>query len=165
MKKIISLMLTISLVFLVACGKKDSSSDAKSTVDMKELCKTMVAADASIPEMLNVYDSDNDADALFAYISENFEYNKVEHYFLSYSAEGKADEIVVIAVKDTADIDGAVEALEQHKKHRISMFEQYDPDNVTKVQNGIVFKSSQYAVLIICDDTDAVKTAFEQFTK
>lgn len=163
MKRILSFVMLISIVMLCACGKGNgASNEAKATVDMSSLCKTMLEADSTIPDMTTVLDSDTDADSLFTYITDTYEYSKVEHYFLSYSSEGKADEIVVIAVKDIADIDAAVEALNAHKKHRISMFEQYDPDNVTKVQNGLVFKNSQYAVLIISDNAADVKAAFEK---
>ena len=161
MKKIICILMLVLSLGLAACGKDDSGKELK-TVDMSLLCDAMLAADSTLPEMITVSDSNEDGASLFQYITESFDYSKVEHYFLSYSAEGKADEIVVIAVKDTADIDEAVEALNAHKKHRISMFEQYDPDNVTRVQNGIIFKNSQYAVLIITDNAEDVKAAFEK---
>ena len=64
-----------------------------------------------LPEMLNASSAEKDAEDKFSHISD-MDYKKVDSYFVSYSSDGhKADEIVVIAVKDKADVDEAKESL------------------------------------------------------
>ena len=94
------------------------------------------------------------------------DYKKVDSFFISYAKEGgKADEIVVIAVKDKNDVDEAVKSLENHREDRKKLLEQYEPEQVKRIEDGVVFSQGQYAVLIICDDVSAVRSAFEKAVK
>ena len=86
----------------------------------------------------------------------------MDSYFVSYSKEGKADEIAVIAVRNPADVDAAKKSLEAHKEDRYQLLNQYEPEEVKRIEDGIVFSQGQYAVLIICDDKDSVRKAFEE---
>lgn len=156
MKKIVTVLSLLSVILLWGCG----SRQIKETVSMYDLRKAMEAADQSLPEMLNVSSSEENAEKNFSYISE-MKYEKLDSFFISYSKEGKADEIVVIAVKDMADIDEAKKSLEEHRESRHKLLEQYEPEQVKRIDDGIIFTKDQYAVLIICDDTEAVRKAFE----
>ena len=44
---------------------------------------------------------------------------------------------------------------------RYKLLEQYEPEEVKRIEDGIVFSTGSYAVLIICDDPGAVRVAFE----
>ena len=111
--------------------------------------------------MLNASSSDENAADSFSYISD-MDYDKVDSFFLSYAKEGTADEIAVVAVKDLNDIDEAKQSLEKHRESRRKLLDQYEPEEVKRIDDGFVFASGQYAVLIICDDASAVKAAFEK---
>ena len=103
-----------------------------------------------------------DAKETFSYVSD-LPYDKVENFLLSYSTTGKADEIAVIAVKDPADVTKAADSLRAHVESRRKLFLQYGPAEAARVEKAQVFTKDQYAVLIICDDSPAVKTAFDDF--
>lgn len=93
------------LTLLIACAGCGSGKNAQNTVSMYDLRTAMEAADPDLPEMLNASSTEKDAEDNFSHISD-MEYKKVDSYFVSYSSDGhKADEIVVIAVKDKADVD------------------------------------------------------------
>lgn len=81
----------------------------------------------------------------------------------SGTATGKADEIAVIAVKDSADVTKAADSLRAHVESRRKLFLQYGPAEAARVEKAQVFTKDQYAVLIICDDSPTVKTAFDDF--
>lgn len=157
MKKIISVMLALVVLLQCGCGGTKTSD----TVSMYDLRQTMEAADKSLPEMLNASSADENAADQFAYIS-NLDYGKVDSFFLSYAKEGTADEIAVVAVKDVNDIDEAKQSLETHRQNRRKLLDQYEPEEVKRIDDGLVFAKDQYAVLIICDDASAVKAAFEK---
>lgn len=157
MKKIISVMLALVVLLQCGCGGTKTSD----TVSMYDLRQTMEAADKSLPEMLNASSADENAADQFAYISD-LDYGKVDNFFLSYAKEGTADEIAVVAVKDVNDIDEAKQSLETHRQNRRKLLDQYEPEEVKRIDDGLVFAKDQYAVLIICDDASAVKAAFEK---
>ena len=157
MKKIISVMLALVVLLQCGCGGTKTSD----TVSMYDLRQTMEAADKSLPEMLNASSADENAADQFAYISD-LDYGKVDSFFLSYAKEGTADEIAVVAVKDVNDIYEAKQSLETHRQNRRKLLDQYEPEEVKRIDDGLVFAKDQYAVLIICDDASAVKAAFEK---
>ena len=96
------LLVLTMLVMCVGCGAKKNTSGS---VSMYDLRTAMEAADPDLPEMLNASSAEKDAEDKFSHISD-MDYKKVDSYFVSYSSDGhKADEIVVIAVKDKADVD------------------------------------------------------------
>lgn len=156
MKKIKRIAVILLLVFLCGCG----SDSAKETVSMYDLCATMEAADSSLPEMLYVSSENDTADKLLGHVSD-MDYDKVDCFFVSYSKEAKADEIVVIAVKDKADVNEAKQSLEEHRQSRIQLLDQYEPEEVRSLEDGLIFTKDEYAVLIICEDPDSVRKAFE----
>lgn len=152
------LLATLSTLLLCSCQQPAPSTD--SAVSMSDLQKTMLAADASLPEMLSVDSSTGDAARLFTYVSE-LPYDKVKSFFLSYSATAKADEVAVVMVKNAGDAEAAAATLRTHVQKRIQLFEQYEPDEAARAEKAQVFTQEQYAVLIISENAQAIKTAFE----
>ncbi|MBQ3404373.1 MAG: DUF4358 domain-containing protein [Oscillospiraceae bacterium] len=158
MRKALLLITLFALaIVLCACGAKEEA-----LVSMYDLQQTMMQADDSLPDMKTVNSSAEDADELFEYLSD-MPYDKVEGYFLAYSSEGKADEIAVIAVKNSADINEAVDSLREHQDGRVKLYTQYDPTQTGRAEDGLVFSNGRYAALIISDNQQAVKAAFEEF--
>lgn len=168
-RRITAAVLTVlSILPLFGCGgnarpsepdPRQTGNEPVQTVSVDELREDMLAAAPSLPEMKTVSDGDEKSEALFSYLSD-LDYDKVEHFFLVYSATGLADEIAVIAVKDPADAAEAKASLERHLSNRKQMYAQYQPDQVPRVENAEVFTKDQYVVLIVCDDAAAVKAAF-----
>lgn len=158
MNKLRGMIAAVAVVLLCGCGAKGTS--AANTVSMYDLNQKMEAAESSLPEMLYASSTDGNADEQFQHISD-MDYDKVDSYFVSYSKEGKADEITVIAVKDPEDVSEAKESLMRHRQSRIKLLQQYEPKEVKRMEDGVVFTKGQYAVLLICDHPDAVRKAFE----
>ena len=156
MKKRCCAALTAALLLLLcACGRQSAS------VSMEGLREDMLAAAPSLPEMKSVDDGSNNAADLFSYLSD-MDYRKVEHYFLSYSAKGLADEIAVIAVRNAADAAEAQASLQRHLDGRKLLYEQYQPDQLQRTGSAEIFVKDRYAVLIVCDEAEAVKAAFHR---
>lgn len=153
---VVCIMLAAALV--TGCGKGNSGT----AVSMFDLRTAMEEADDTLGEMMSADSSAEDAEDLFSYISD-MDYTKVDKFFVSYSKEGKADEIAVIAVKDEADAADAEKSLKAHVQDRINVFTQYAPDQVKKAEKAEIFTSGKYAVLIICDKQADVKKAFTEF--
>lgn len=162
MKKRLHYFLLAGLLALALSGCNGQTADTAPTVDMAQLQNAMLDAAPSLPEMRSITGQVSDAETLFAYFSA-LDYAKVDDFLLSYSAEGKADEIAVIAVKDPADVQEAADTLQAHLDQRLTLFRQYSHDQVSRAEQALVFTQDQYAALIICDENQAVQTAMETF--
>ena len=166
MKQRLSSLFAICLlaVSLTACGS--GGTTASTTVNMEQLQQAMLAADPTLAtDITSITGNTGDASEAksnFSYFS-TLDYEKVDNYLLSYSSAGTADEIAVIAVKDAADVSEAASTLRAHVDSRLQLFRQYGPDQASRVEKAEIFTKDQYAVLLICEDPGAVRTAFEDF--
>ncbi len=160
MRNIIGSALCIAMcgMCMTGCG----SQERQPAVSMYDLSRAMMEADDTLPDMSYVSSSDENAADLFTYLSD-LEYDLVDSYFLSYSSEGRADEIAVIALKDADDAAKAKASIEAHVNDRVHMYEQYDPSQTGRAENALIFTKDQYAVLIISDRQNDVKSAFDAF--
>lgn len=157
------LFLLIICCGAAACGSVEttSSSVAREPVSLYTLQTSMLEAGKSLPDMTTVSSSNDNAEDLFSYLSD-FDYDKVDGYFLAYSSEGLADEIAVVRLKSKSDIAGMIATLEDHVDGRRKLYESYQPDQVNRVENALVFSQDNYAVLIIGNDQQVIKEAFEE---
>jgi hypothetical protein len=129
---------------------------------MKALAEECIAADSSLPAMLTVDSSFDDAARQFAFISD-VEYDLVDSFFLAYSESGLADEIVVVKMKDSADTASMQKSLEEHIDDRIKMFSSYQADQVSRVEKNSCYKNGEYVVLIICDGKNKVRKVIDNY--
>ncbi|MDO4815516.1 MAG: DUF4358 domain-containing protein [Bacillota bacterium] len=158
MKRAAALILALALCFsLCACG-------ADKEISIYDLQKAMLSADGELPEMLTASSSDSDGEKKFAYLSD-MDYSEVEGYFLAYSADGTAYEIAVICLKDGDDTDLAKASLQSHLDGRISLYKTYEPTQASRAEDALIISRGSCVALIMCDNTDAVKSAFEEFLK
>ena len=54
----------------------------------------------------------------------------------------------------------AKESLTAHQNDRHKLLEQYKPEEVVRVDDGLIFTKGQYAVLIISDHNNDIRKAF-----
>ena len=157
------LLLIIALI--TAAGVAACSNEANEpTVSMYDLRVAMLAADSEMPEMKNVSSVENNADKLFTYLSD-FDYNKIDAYYLAYAADGMAFEVAVVALKKASDVPEMVASLKKHVENRVSLYKSYAPDQVPLAEATLVTSSGRYAALIMCRDQAAVRAVFEQAVK
>ena len=131
---------------LCACGGEPQSGGAQ--VNMSQLQQAMLAADPTLQQMTSVTSEAADGETLFAYVSA-LPYDKVESFLLSYSSAGK-------------DVEEAAQSLRDHVQQRLQLFRQYGPDQAARVEQAQVFTKDNCAVLIIADQSQAVREALEQ---
>lgn len=77
----------------------------------------------------------------------------------------KANEIIVIKVKNEGDIATAKSVLEARKQQVYKTWEQYLPDQFEMVKQGVIKASGKYAALIISPEVSRVASQFESLTK
>ena len=77
----------------------------------------------------------------------------------------KANEIIVIKVKNEADISTAKSVLEARKQQVYKTWEQYLPDQFEMVKQGVIKTNGKYAALIITPEVSKVEAEFIKLTK
>ncbi len=151
-KRIVCAALALCMLLgLCGCGAEEEAPP------VAELGAAMLAADAGFPEMKTV---ESDA-SLFANVSD-VDYGKVEAYYLAYSADGLADEIVLVRMKKNRDTAAMKESLEKHRDGRIRLYRNYKASEAARAEAGIVFVSGRDVALVISDARGAVRKAYEE---
>ena len=159
-KKLLALALVVVMVLMMtACG--GGNEQALKDVPSADLAKAMAEAESSLPDMTTATEEDPEPEILLQSVTD-MEFDKFDAFFITYSNEGLADEIVVLRVKDEKDVEDAAAALEDHQQKRSAMYSTYDPTQVERVDNGIVFTEGKYAVLIVTEHPTDVQAAFEK---
>ncbi len=77
----------------------------------------------------------------------------------------KANEIIVIKVKNESDIASAKTVLEARKQQVYKTWEQYLPDQFEMVKQGVIKTNGKYAALIITPEVSKVASEFMKLTK
>ena len=160
------LLVVLFFLGITACSRENPTSTvdaANEPVSLYSLQSSMLEADKNLPDMTSVSSSNDNAEDLFSYLSD-YDYEKVDGYFLAYSSEGLADEIAVVRLKNKSDVAGMIKSLEEHVDGRRKLYESYQPNQVNRVENALLLNEDNYAVLIIGHDQQAIKAAFENMT-
>ena len=156
-KRLTAVFAVLIIVVLTACKANENAP----MVSMYDLRVEMLSADGAMPKMLSVSSADNQAKELFTYLSD-FDYEKVEGYFLSYADDGMAFEIAVVCLKDGSDMPALKKSLEEHVHKRVELYKTYAPDQVPLAEETLITSSGRYAAFIMCRDQNSVRAAFEK---
>lgn len=160
MKKYIScVLLTAMLTMVSVCGTGTSSS-SDVTVSMSELQEVMLSADTTLPEMTKISSENEQADLNFSYLSD-LSYDLVDSYFYAYAANGTAEEIAVIKLKDKSDASSMMQSIHDHIETRQGTFQEYDPEQAVMTEKAVVTREGNYIALIISSKNGLVQKAFE----
>ena len=162
MKKAAEMFLALAAALLLLA----SCAPARSNVSMYDLSRKMLEAGESLSSMKYVSSEDKEKETLFSSVS-SMDYSKVDSFFISYAESGKgnADEIVVIAVKNTADVPEAEQSLRDHLAYRRSLYASYDRGQLSKLDSAEVAVYGDLVSLIVADDSRGIRRAFEEYMK
>lgn len=155
---IIMMLLAISMT---ACGDKEES-DGKYT--SREIYDRVSASITDMPEMIMADNTTNEGMDSITYITD-LEQNKIIDFVFAYSKDGKADEVVVIQLKSSEDISKVKADLEERLETRKNTFSIYDAEEGTKFQGASVVKNGNYLMLIIGNQAQNGKYAFNDMFK
>lgn len=154
----VTLAAVLLMILATGCGSGDGGAD---------LCAQ--AADAALEKL----GENTELDTTAAYGEETYDDNFERLYNFSmdmaadgvivYSAEGSAaDEISLIKAADSNDAGKIKKYLQARLEQRLHDFENYIPEEVSKIENGRVVVMKQYVFLIISDRADEIETAIKE---
>lgn len=163
-KMMFCLFVLSAMLLLQACGSEADSGTSEGNIAMSDLQDAMLAADTTLPELVKVSGSDEQAELNFSYLSD-LSYDMVDDYFYVYAKDGTAEEIAVIRLKDKGDAAAVMNALHDHITQRQGTFQEYAPEQIEMTERAVVTRQDSYVALIISKKSGLVQKAFEDFLK
>lgn len=179
MKRFLLLLMAVVMMLSISgCGKDEKSNKKETTytnseenkaVCVNEILMSMRETQVGFPEYAtasshddkgNEIDSWQDIFSLSLY--EDFDVKKVKSYAIAYSVAQTSDEITVVELKDKADADELKELMKERVSDRITLFETYGPEEVSKLENAKVISKGNVCALIICDEPGRASDAFKE---
>lgn len=150
MKKVISLMLALSLVLsMSACGSKQGEAIS---VDVNALYESY---SQYLPEMFYP-----DEDTLLNFLGIKAE--DCVQYKIALCAEGlRADEVWLIEAKDETSLETLRQLAQTRIDAKLEETVTYVPDQYDIVEKAELLVNGPYLALLISPDVDALKAGFE----
>jgi hypothetical protein len=150
MKKVISLLLALSLVLsMAACGGK---KEEPVSVDVSALYETYTQY---LPDMFFP-----DEATLLNFLGIKAE--DCAQYKVAICADGlRADEVWLIEAKDAESLERLQNLANVRIESKLDETRTYVPDQYLVVQKAVVMTKGMYLALFISPDVDAMKAGFE----
>lgn len=150
MKKVLSLLLALSLVLsMAACGGK---AEETASVDVNALYESY---SEYMPEMFYPDDA-----TMLNFLG--IDVQDCAQYKVAICAEGmRADEVWLIEAKDEASLETLRELAQTRINSKLDETVTYAPDQYVIVEKAEILTNGLYLALLISPDVDALKAGFE----
>lgn len=93
----------------------------------------------------------------FSLSSENYE----EVIYYASSSVMEVRELLIVKLKNTADKDALMSAIEKRTEEKIKLFEGYAPTEAGLLKNHILTEKNGFVFFSVCDDTAKLSAAFK----
>ena len=152
MKKLSAIILSLLLGIFAFAGCAGSENHAEPAVSD---ILTRLEQSVDIPQSTRIEDADTictmyDLDTSMI----------AEMGMLKAGNGANADEIIVIKLNSTDNMDAVEEALNLRLTVLAELFADYTPEDMPKIENAAVEKMNLYIMLAVCEDPDAASDAF-----
>lgn len=136
-------------LLLTGCGGKSAGKEPAA--------QTVVQA---VAEEVPFVDSMSYVDDAQFYNLYRIDEAKVADKSMYVGTLASAEEITVIRVKDTADVQAAKDAIADRLEDKKLAFKDYLPAEMTKIQGAQIYTHGAYVMLVVADDTSKAESAF-----
>ncbi len=169
-KKILAVLLAVSLLSCAGCG---GSSDSNTTTTTGSSATDEAPADVNVADVTKAILEEvpinsafeKKADTLGDYFYElDTEALESSSYYLCASG-AYPDEIAVFKFKDDASAKDAVTAVNKRLESQIEMYETYTPDEMYKLEGAIVKQSGVYVYYLVTSDNEKAESIVKSFIK
>lgn len=149
-KNILYFMIAVfSLILLVGCN----SNSGKKNLDIANTVNK-IKTEIKFPEMVEI--SRND-------ISNYYDLNMsdIENIHLSINASGGfPDEIAIVKVDSSNNVKSIKESFEKRKQQLIKTFENYQPNEMYKLNQSVIVSKDNYVAFIVSSNSNQAKKIF-----
>lgn len=141
------LIITVMAIALSSCSSKESAQPS-------------TAAIAS--SIIESFDSDTMVDVTDRVESYyNFDVNVLEEYAVYVDGSGGfANEVAVLKVKDSTDLEAVNTAVDERIESQKRAFDGYNAKELKKIENNLVVTKGNYILFTVVDDTANAEKIF-----
>lgn len=156
-KKFITIMILIliSAVLMAGCSKSQDNAKSPAVKDINEKIKETV-------DISNMREGDENK------LSKLYKINldDVEEFVL-YTAPSnmKSDEIAILKVKDSKNVDSIKEKISQRAAAQAESFKDYAPEEYYLIQKNILKSQGNYILFVVSENVDKIQEVFDGFFK
>lgn len=168
--RLLAVMAVIPMLLAGCSGKgggAESGNSEEGGISASELLDKVFETQGEFPEHLREDSAGTDGKPKDGW-QETFGYlldipaDDVEEFSVIYSSETTADEITIVKLKDSSGGEALEESMKKRLKKRTSTFENYGPEEVSKLEKAVIEVKGKYGALIISSQPEAAKKAFEE---
>ena len=159
MKKILCALLAVTMVFaLCACNNNEGESLDVSLKDLIAAVQQNCGAKTA-DKLIGIEDADFAA-MLKMYLG--VEADILKDGAMAISTSTAANEIIILEVKHSSDVDTVKEAYQTHIDNTVMSDQRYFPENVVLLQQAAVYNNGNYVVIAVDESIAMVKNAIDQ---
>ncbi|MEG2039183.1 MAG: DUF4358 domain-containing protein [Oscillospiraceae bacterium] len=148
LKKVISSIICTGIILagFAGCGGEKKTTD----IDLLTL-SSKLQSELTFKDTLNQLDND-----MIATYYPKVDVAKLNESVVFISGTGStAEEIALFEVKNTADAETVKNAVQERITDQTISFEDYNANEMVKINNAVVKTSGNYVFLVMCDDYDS----------
>ena len=150
MKRILSLLFVLVMLFLAGCSPEASAPAVEINVS-----SVYAGFEKTLPDMIKM-----DADMMLNFCG--IDAADCKEALVYVSADGLlADEIWLIEAKDEASLETLRQLAQTRIQSKLDETETYAPDQYLIVQQAVVLTQGRYLALFISPDVETLKASFE----
>ena len=153
MKRTIALLLAVVCVLGVL---SDCGGGKKKELDPNAFVDELLAS-AKFKDSLNKLD---DPVIPLLYGLDSADYSEAIVYA---GTAATAEELAVLKAVDDAAAERLLTALRERVDHQIEVYQSYGPAQAMTLQNGVVERSGDYVVMVICEDAEGARKICDKY--
>lgn len=151
MKKMILIISTVLMIFIVGCSSKDVS-----LTDIKDKLKDTVDFSTFSKE----------EESSFLKDTFDFDMDKIEEYEVYVPQTNlNTNTILLLNLKNASDASEFKEKIDAYKENLLSIYEDYAPDQAEFVKDSVYEEHGKTIVFVISDKSEEVKKALADLYK
>ncbi len=146
------LFFIMACMLLVGCNKENKSIN----IDINSVSKSLVE-NIEFKDSLELLDSE--IVKMFYEIPDNTE------YVLYMGSGATAEELAIFKLADEQKVEEMIKNIKAHIENQILQFEDYNNEEIKKLENYILKVKDNYVVLCVTDDIENAKSQIDNYVK
>ncbi len=146
------LFFIMACMLLVGCNKENKSIN----IDINSVSKSLVE-NIEFKDSLELLDSE--IVKMFYEITDNTE------YVLYMGSGATAEELAIFKLADEQKVEEMIKNIKAHIENQILQFEDYNNEEIKKLENYILKVKDNYVVLCVTDDIENAKSQIDNYVK
>ncbi len=146
------LFFIMACMLLVGCNKENKSIN----IDLNSVSKSLVE-NIDFKDSLELLDSE--IVTMFYEIPDNTE------YILYMGSGATAEELAIFKLDDDQKVEEMIKNIKLHIENQIIQFEDYNNEEIKKLENYVIKVKNNYVVLCVTDDIENAKSQIDNYMK